>query len=138
MNFWLNIRYNMLGGYYPHITRACDFIDQATAQWNCALVRNWYASHVANSIIQKQLTPRFGSAVNPIRPYESVRSLYCQPILLASLYWMLILEASELWDTVLKCGLTYGNLNPPSKCLFSFGKYSMIVFWWEESLQQRI
>ena len=39
----------------------------AKLQWNCALVRNWYASHGANSIIQKQLTPRFGSAVNPIR-----------------------------------------------------------------------
>ena len=31
-DFWLNVRYNVSGGYYPHITRACDFIDQATAQ----------------------------------------------------------------------------------------------------------
>ena len=30
-DFWLNVRYNVFGGYYPHITRACDFIDQATA-----------------------------------------------------------------------------------------------------------
>ena len=31
-DFQLNVRYNVFGGYYPHITRASDFIDPATAQ----------------------------------------------------------------------------------------------------------
>ena len=39
-----------LSTYY----KAFDFLDQATAQWNYALVRNWYASHVANSYYLKE------------------------------------------------------------------------------------
>ena len=31
-DFWLNVRSNVFGGNYPHITRAFDFFDQATAQ----------------------------------------------------------------------------------------------------------
>ena len=40
-------------GEIIHIRRFCDFIDQATAQWNCALVRNLYAPHVTISIVKK-------------------------------------------------------------------------------------
>ena len=40
-------------GEIIHVRRFCDFIDQATAQWNCALVRNLYAPHVTNSIVKK-------------------------------------------------------------------------------------
>ena len=40
-------------GKIIHIRRFCDFIDQATAQWNCALMRNLYAPHVTNSIVKK-------------------------------------------------------------------------------------
>ena len=31
-DFWLNVRSNVYGGKYPHITMTFDFLDQATAQ----------------------------------------------------------------------------------------------------------
>ena len=31
-DYWLNVRSNLSGGNYPHITRAFDFFDQATTQ----------------------------------------------------------------------------------------------------------